>query len=996
MRTGKKTLSLLLALAMAITLLSSFGGSSVYAVSSGSTIDVGDSATLSGDGWTYAGGVFTVTGDVTITGSTTANKIVVQSGAAVNITLDGASINVGATSNACAFDMAGAAVNLTLAGTNTLRSGAYEAGIRVPGGAAITISGTGSLTATGGAWAAGIGGRYQETAGNITISGGTVNANGGDNAAGIGGGAQGNGGNITITGGTVNAYGGGSSGFGAGIGGGNRGNGGNIAISGGTVNANGGYGAAGIGGGLVGDVFSGAGGVIVISGGTVTAVGGGNGGSTPYYGGGAGIGGGGSYGGNTTAASGASGDITITSDAAVSATGGNGTPYGSGGAGIGSGGAGRMYDPTPTGAVGKIIIEPGASVTAAGGTGSTGGGSNGADIGWGGGIVTPEAGTSITPLSRDYVCEISGGGSYETLTEAIDDAIDGDTIIILTDIADDEDISISNKYLTIDLDGYTVEIDSLTGVNGGIAVNGGGTLNINGNVTVTGKAAVGIAASGAGTQVTAGSVTVTDAVTAHTAEPSSHAVGVLAEDGAAVEIGDLEITGNWSYGIVADDVTVTADSVSVYGNFIMGMRAQDEAVVAIAGDITVTGSAPRGIIAESGADVTVGGDVITTGGFLQITGLYSWNIGVDADEASVTVAGNVICNADGDFVLGIFAYDGDVTVGGLIINAAASAGGYDTYGVEAYGVSVITIDGEFVYPDGAFYIYMYDDVEDEDVYFEEGDGVISAGYYVYNTNDTCVRVKWTAHTYGVSLDQSGTHTFTAASYGYAAQTPLTVTITNTGNQATGALTAALSGANPGAFDLSKTSVSSIAVSGADTFTVTPNTGLGAGTYSATVTVSGENDITVRFDLSFTVNKATGAAASAPTLASKTGDSLTVNAVTAPSNGQTVEYAISTDSTPPASGWQATLVFDGLNENTGYYIFARSAANANYTAGTPSSALEVYTEDITPAPGPDDCPPWWTWLLVGLGGLGLLGAIIKSAVVAVLGILIALATALLCV
>jgi len=1023
MKTGKKTLSLLLALAMVLTLFPAFSGITALAASSGSTIDVGDSATLSGDGWTYAGGVFTVTGDVTITGTTTANKIVVQPGAAVIITLDGASINVSATPNACAFDMEGAIVNLTLVGTNTLKSGGYEAGIRVPSSASITIKGAGSLAATGGSWAAGIGGGYQETGGNITIYSGTVNAYGGDGAAGIGGGNQGNGGNIKITGGTVNAYGGGSTGFGAGIGGGNRGNGGNITISGGTVNANGGYGAAGIGGGLSHTGFLGAGGVIVISGGIVTAVGGGNGGSTPYYGGGAGIGGGGSYGGNTTAASGASGDITITSDATVSATGGNGTPYGSGGAGIGSGGAGHMYDPTPTGAVGKIIIEPGASVTAAGGTGSTGGGSNGANIGWGGGIVTPEAGTSITPLSRDYVCKISGGDSYETLTEAIDDAIDGDTIIILTDIADGEDISISDKYVTIDLDGYTVEIDSLIGVNGGIAVNGGGELSINGNVTVTGKAAVGIAASGAGTKVTAGSVTVTDAVTAHTAEPPSHAVGVLAEDGAAVEIGDLEITGNWSYAIVADDATVTADSVSVYGNFIMGMRAQDEAVVAIAGDITVTGSAPRGIIAESGADVTVGGDVITTGGFLQITNLYSWNIGVDADEASVTVAGNVVCNADGDFVLGIFAYDGDVTVGGLIINAAASAGGYDTYAVEAYGASVITIDGEFVYPDGAFYICMYDDVEDEDVFFEEGDGVISAGYYVYNTNDTYVKVKippsfaitynnlngasnsnpaaytygvgvlsladpgtitgytftgwydnagltgapitsipptatgdkefwakWTENpTYGVSLNQSGTHTFTDASYGYAAQTPLAVTVTNTGNQATDALTIALSGTNPGAFTLSGTSISSIAVSGTENFTVVPNTGLGAGAYSATVTVSGDNDITTSFIVRFMVNKATGASVPAPTLASKTDESLTVNAVTAPANGQTVEYAINTGDDPPASGWQATLIFEGLTEYTAYYIFARSAANANYSAGTPSSAA-FRTADVTQPTG----------------------------------------------
>ena len=202
-------------------------------------------------------------------------------------------------------------------------------------------------------------------------------------------------------------------------------------------------------------------------------------------------------------------------------------------------------------------------------------------------------------------------------------------------------------------------------------------------------------------------------------------------------------------------------------------------------------------------------------------------------------------------------------------------------------------------------------------------------------------------TYGVSLDQSGTQTFTAADYGYGAQTPLTVTVTNTGNQATGALIVALSGTNPGAFTLSDTSISSISVSGTDTFTIVQNTGLSVGTYSATVTISGDNDIASSFDVNFTVNKATGASVSAPALASKTGDSLTVTALTAPANGQTVEYAINTSDDPPPSGWQTTPTFDGLNEYTRYYIFARSAANANYDAGTPSSALAVYTKDVTP-------------------------------------------------
>ncbi|GHU72925.1 hypothetical protein FACS189450_11680 [Spirochaetia bacterium] len=119
-----------------------------------------------------------------------------------------------------------------------------------------------------------------------------------------------------------------------------------------------------------------------------------------------------------------------------------------------------------------------------------------------------------------------------------------------------------------------------------------------------------------------------------------------------------------------------------------------------------------------------------------------------------------------------------------------------------------------------------------------------------------------APTYGINLDQTTTHTFTAATFGYGAQPNKTVTITNTGNQATGALTVALDGANPGSFTLSSGSVSSIAAGGNTTFTVVPNPALGAGTYAATVTVSGDANITAKtFNVSFTVNPQSITAAS---------------------------------------------------------------------------------------------------------------------------------------
>ena len=202
-------------------------------------------------------------------------------------------------------------------------------GVNVGAGNSLTIygqsDGTGKLTATGGVFQAGIGGNSNQS-GTITINGGTVTATGGDGGAGIGGGKEDEGGTITINGGTVNATG---STDAAGIGGGGGGNGGNITINGGTVTATGSTtpysGSAGIGGGGV----YGSGGTIIIRGGTVIANGAG----------GAGIGGG---------SSGAGGTITI--------SGGTVIATGSGSPGIGGGGGFGAAGTFSTGEDGNAVI----------------------------------------------------------------------------------------------------------------------------------------------------------------------------------------------------------------------------------------------------------------------------------------------------------------------------------------------------------------------------------------------------------------------------------------------------------------------------------------------------------------------------------------------------------------------------------------------------------------------------------------------------------------
>ena len=89
---------------------------------------------------------------------------------------------------------------------------------------------------------------------------------------------------------------------------------------------------------------------------------------------------------------------------------------------------------------------------------------------------------------------------------------------------------------------------------------------------------------------------------------------------------------------------------------------------------------------------------------------------------------------------------------------------------------------------------------------------------------------------GSFLGASSPHTFPSAVIGYGAQTPLDVTVTNTGINATGHLSVTISGADASLFDISKTSISSLGVAAYDTFLVTPRAGSPAGTHTAIITI----------------------------------------------------------------------------------------------------------------------------------------------------------------
>ena len=196
----RRMLATLLALALCLSLLpmSALAAEAIATTEGGLTVSGGEAGT----DYTYQDNTLTIkTGkELTVSGMTTTDQIVVNGGVTANLTLNGVSIafeNGNVTANdqddtragTCALSLGeGSTLNLTLAGENTLQSGAGRAGIFVPQGSTLTIGGEGTLNVTGGRLAAGIGGDLWHNAGTITIENGSINATGGSNAAAIGGG----------------------------------------------------------------------------------------------------------------------------------------------------------------------------------------------------------------------------------------------------------------------------------------------------------------------------------------------------------------------------------------------------------------------------------------------------------------------------------------------------------------------------------------------------------------------------------------------------------------------------------------------------------------------------------------------------------------------------------------------------------------------------------------------------------------------------------------
>lgn len=145
-------------------------------------------------------------GDYNLVGTSSKNKLRINSGAKVNLWIRDLTIAARGYSDdeyiAPIYVENGAELNLIVSGNNTITNTWLGHAIEVVSGAKLSISknSTGTLTANGSVFGSGIGGN-----GYVSIAGGSILANGGSYGAGIGNSQEPNSMSLTISGGMVTA-----------------------------------------------------------------------------------------------------------------------------------------------------------------------------------------------------------------------------------------------------------------------------------------------------------------------------------------------------------------------------------------------------------------------------------------------------------------------------------------------------------------------------------------------------------------------------------------------------------------------------------------------------------------------------------------------------------------------------------------------------------------------------------------------------------------------
>ena len=823
-------------------------------------------------------------------------------------------------------------------------------GINVSEGNSLTIyaqstgADMGALTANGAPQSAGIGGGDHDICGTIIINGGIISANALDNAAaGIGCGWYGKSGTIIINGGKVVAT---SSGYhsGAGIGGCRESDspvvGPDITINGGEVTATGGNYSAGIGGG-----WHAVGGTITINGGTVTAYGGHRG---------AGIGGG---------SSGAGGDKIEINGGIITATGGSGGGNALGGGHSGSGGiitvnGGTILAKAHEDKAGLSIsqntkfvsgLDSSAIVMAE----SIG---NGIDLSGFNGII--KQGSTYTVYGSANLAtnlEIQSGetmqidaGKTLTISEGItltnEGAIiveNGGALINKGTIDGSGNVLVDTYYLntdneTTDQQANLVNTGSTTWT--GSDPDGGwyvvqGEVDINSRVNVSGTVNL-ILADGCNLKINGGiNVSSGNSLTIYGQDEGTGALTATGADSQAGIGGGESQSGG---AITINGGSITANS-NGYGAGIGGGSGSGGGTITINGG-TVDANGGDNAAGIGGGEGKTGGNITISGGTVTATG-GSNGAGIGGDNGGDN--GTFSTGEDGHAV--IFASSiSDNTPddwSGVIFQGSTG---------QVYGTSATPTE-DFEIHDGYILTIPEGTTLDVSKVTVANNGVINCNGTISGTISGDVRYPSSVT---VSLTQGG-QSVESVSYG----STITITATMTKQIATNALTAAV-----GTVDFWLGEVDTGTKLGTADITSS-----GSGTYTATLTLTddmwangfaiGINTITADFGgvagtsgdgllpstgtATLTVTKGNQTAPTAPTMSSRTTNSVTLNAISSAGQGA-VQYGYVQGDNGTPNNWQDNTTFNGLSAGTTYTFYARYAGNDYYEPSPASTGTNIVT------------------------------------------------------
>ena len=825
-------------------------------------------------------------------------------------------------------------------------------GINVSEGNSLTIyaqsagADMGALTANGAPQSAGIGGGDHDICGTIIINGGIISANALDNAAaGIGCGWYGKSGTIIINGGKVVAT---SSGYhsGAGIGGCRESDspvvGPDITINGGEVTATGGNYSAGIGGG-----WHAVGGTITINGGTVTAYGGHRG---------AGIGGG---------SSGAGGDKIEINGGIITATGGSGGGNALGGGHSGSGG---------------IITVNGGTILAK--------------------AHEDKAGLSISQNTK-FVSGLDS--SAIVMAESIGNGIDlsgfngiikqGSTYTVYgsanlatnLEIQSGETMQIdAGKTLTIS-EGITLTNEGAIIVENGGALVNKGTIDGSGNVLVdtyylntdneTADQQANLVNTGSttwtGSDPDGGWYVVQGEVDINSCVNVSGTVNLILADGC-----NLKINGGINVS--------SGNSLTIYG--------QGEGT----GALTATGADSQAGIGggqfQSGGTITINGGSITANSNGYGAGIGG---GSGSGGGTITINGGTVDANGGDNAAGIGGGEGktggNITISGGTVTATGGSNGAGIGGDNGGD------NGTFSTGEDGHAVIFASSISDNTP--DDWSGVIFQGStgQVYGTSATptedftiptgytlTIPAGATLDVSNVSVTNNGTIICNGTINGTVdgdVRYPSAVTVSvNQGGQSVASvpygstitITATMQRAQSNSINmLAELDTVDFYLGSVESGTKLNTTGVSvvdnSGTYTATleITLNNENwkpsdtakTITADFggvagtsgnglisstgSAELTVTKVSQTAPTAPTMSSRTTNSVTLNAISSDGQGA-VQYGYVQGDNGTPNNWQDNTTFNGLSAGTTYTFYARYAENDYYEPSPASTGTSIVT------------------------------------------------------